>query len=129
MTTACYPSGWAKTTREVDRFTVVVYRDLPRGSVVDEILEVLCDPLEESVLEQLGSNLSELVIAPPEDWAINQEPFVDPTGRIYPPGSVVQGEIGGGNNGITYTLRILYSRDDHLGPHEATVRMRIRDEA
>jgi len=116
-----------KRSRETRIYDVVVYRDMPRAAVVSAVLDVIVDELPEADIDVIGSALAPLEVAPAAQWSINDEAITYRDGSVVPVGKVLQGEIGGGNDGYTYTIRILYARNDDPGPHEATVQLRIRD--
>lgn len=116
-----------KRSRETRIYDVVVYRDMPKFALVTSVLDVLVDELPEEDLDALGSSLAPLEVAPAAEWSINDEAITYRDGAVVPIGKVLQGEISGGNDGYTYTIRILYARNDDPGPHEATVQLRIKD--
>lgn len=117
-----------KRSRETRVYDIVVYHDMPRAAVVSEILDVIVDSLTDEELEEIGSLEVPLEVAPVEEWVINAEAVTYNDGTLVPIGKIVQGAIGGGNDGYTYTIRVLYERDDDPGPHEATVMLRVRDD-
>lgn len=116
-----------KRSRETRIYDVVLYRDMPKAAIVSSVLNVIVDELTEDDLTEIGSALSPLEVAPAAEWSINDEEITYRDGAVVPIGKVLQGEIGGGNDGYTYTIRILYARNDDPGPHEATVMLRIKD--
>ncbi len=116
-----------KRSRETRRYDVNVYVDTPKAATVSSILDVIVDPLADADIEALGSNYLPIAIDAPGDWVINAAPITYNDGRQVPAGKVMQGSIGGGNHGYTYTIRVLYARSDDAGPHEATVLLEVND--
>jgi hypothetical protein len=117
-----------KRSRETKLYTVVVYDDIPKAALVDDVLSVIVDDLSDDDLDALGSGDVPLEADAADAWTINDAAFTDRDGSVFPVGKCMQGNISGGNNGYTYTVRVMYSRDDDPGPHEATFLVRIKDE-
>jgi len=125
---SCQDAIVEKTHRMTRVYTAIAFFDMPRGAVIEAVLDVIVDPLSDAELEALGSDAVALGAGNVTDWVINDAIFTDRDGSAYPIGTCMQGPISGGNNGYTYTVRLLYARDDDPGPHEATFLVRIKDE-
>lgn len=123
----CAQAILTKRTSETKLYDVDVYADIPLDAVVTQVLSVSVDPLSDEALDEIGSYEVPIDLAPANQWVVNQDAITYRDGRTVPAGKIMQGVIGGGNDGYLYTIRIQYARSDDPGPHEATVQLKVSD--